>query len=147
MRELLNFIRDNRKEHSNKMIENIIEYKYRDMRYKTDFAMMLIYVENIVYTKEVFENSLRLTDKHIELTPHMHAVVLDAVSAKSYLKAAENIQYALQKHQKNNFYISAVESIEYKNDYNAMIKDLFDLLEYAVENNFQNYVVDNLSDI
>lgn len=147
MLELLHFIKLHRRDYCKQILESITEYKYRDQRYETYFSLMVIHIEKAVYTKEVFDSALRLTDHHIELTPNIHCIVLDSVSNKSYIKAAENIQYTLQKREKNTFYVSAVESENYKNDYFKMIKDLFDFLEYAVEHNFTNIVVDSDSNI
>ncbi len=140
--KLLEYMRKERYDYQKKILDSITDFIYRDERYNARFAIMLMCSKEESYTEEIFEKILRKTDLHIKVDKHIDAVVFDSVTNDSYIKAAENIEYSLQKEKQSLFFISVVDSENYKNDYFPMVHELFDILEYAIENNFSNTVMD-----
>lgn len=147
MIKLLEDIQKNRMKYHNMILEKIEDFIYRERRYGTHFAITLMYVKKSLYSDALFEEILRKTDLHIPLDTNLHAIVLDAISDNSYIKATENIQYALQKEHDNQFYISVIESECCQQNYFQMIYEAFDVLEYTIKNNIANLVIEEATDI
>jgi len=125
------------------LLSNIESFTYRDERYNTPFALAAIYVEeNISFELNILKNKLRKTDLIIELCNHTFCVAFDKATDVSYLKAVENLNLVLKEMDyKDNFFISAVDSQDYNHDYLKMSNQLFDRLDYALENRLFNTVI------
>ncbi len=147
MNAVLEHIRQHRHDYQEILLEKISDYIYRDKRYSTSFAIMLMCIRGEPYPEETFDKILRKTDLYLSVDAHTKAVVFDSVRSTTYVKAAENIIYALQKEHKNEFFISAVSSENYQDDYFKMVYDLFDILEYTIEHGVSNIVMDYNLDI
>ena len=143
MNAVLKHIRKHRHDYQENLLEKISGFIYRDKRYSTSFAIMLVYMKEKEYSEETFRKILRKTDLHLSVDAQIEAVVFDSVPSATSIKAAENIIYALQKEHKNEFFISVVGSENYQDNYFKMVYDLFDILEYAIEKNFLNTVIDD----
>ena len=143
MQEALKFIHDKQTTYQKIILKNITNFVYREERYSTPFAIMLIYVDTHECKSENLVEMLRKTDLLIDLDSHVKAIVFDSVSKEFYIKAAENIEYKLETKNIDLLYSSVVYSENYSKNYTKMVHDLVEILEYAIENNFSNVVLDN----
>ena len=143
MQEALKYIHDKQNDYQKMILKNITNFIYREERYNTPFAVMLVYLESDKYVVENFSDILRKTDLYIDLDTHVKAIVFDSVSNDSYIKAAENIEYQLENKKIKLLYSSVVDSENYSKNYTKMAHDLVEILEYGIENNFSNVVLDN----
>ena len=147
MQNLLSEIQENQSQYQETILNDISDYIYRDERYKSHFAIMLMTIEENFYDKEVFDSILRKTDKLIVLSKNLYAIVFDSVANKSFIKAAENIHYALENKHTNKFFLSVVDSENYQGDFFAMVYKTFEILEFAIEHNISNIVLDIETDL
>ena len=143
MQITLDFIHSKQNDYQKIILESITNFIYREKRYSTPFAIMLIYLESNKYSEESFAKILRKTDLYIDLGTHVKAIVFDSVSNEFYIKAAENIEYRLENDQTLLLYSSVVNSENYSQNYIKMAHDLVEILEYSIENKFSNVVLDN----
>ncbi len=143
MQEALKYIHDKQNNYQKIILKNITNFIYREERYRSPFAIMLIYLDNHECRSENLIKMLRKTDLFIDLDTHVKAIVFDSVSNDFYIKAAENIAYKLENKKINLLYSSVVDSENYSKNYTKMAHDLVEILEYAIENNFSNLVLDN----
>lgn len=126
-----------------KLVNNISEYTYREKRYDSHFAIAAIYTnENTNAKLQNILPTLRHTDKEIQCCDHVFCIVFDSVTDKSYVKAAENLNVDLKEYDyKNDFFISIVYSEDYNANYLEMTNQLFDQLQYALDNHLKNIVI------
>ena len=143
MQEALQFIHNKQTDYQKMILKNITNFIYREERYSTPFAVMLIYLHSDKYVVDNFSDILRKTDLYIDIDTHVKAIVFDSVSNDFYIKAAENIEYKLETMNIDLLYSSVVDSENYSKNYTKMAHDLVEILEYAIENNFSNVVLDN----
>ena len=143
MQEALKYIHDKQNDYQKMILKNITNFIYREERYNTPFAIMLIYLDNHECKSENLIGMLRKTDLYIDLDTHVKAIVFDSVSNDFYIKAAENIEYKLENKKIKLLYSSVVDSENYSKNYTKMAHDLVEILEYGIENNFSNVVLDN----
>jgi len=124
------------------VLNDIKEYKYRNTRYNLDFSIVAVYCKEACVNLEELQKKLRKTDKVIYLNDNLCCVILDGVSEKECEKAAENVNYHLLQINANyKYYLSAADSKNYNSEYRDMIQNLFERLEYAIENNLENIVI------
>jgi len=142
MEIFLQSLLNNRHKYQKELQQAISSFLYRKDRYSNEFSIVLIYIKNNQYNYE-FEKIVRQTDKYIYFSSDLHCIILDETSSKSYIKAAENIQYSLQKLQRNIFYTATVSSEYHFLDAANMLSTLLDILIYAIRNNLSNIVVDS----
>jgi hypothetical protein len=143
MSDILKYIKTNRVELFETLLDAITEYKYRNTRYDVEFSLVAVYCEN-TFAKDIerLQKKLRQTDRLVYLNEHLCCAILDGISAELCAKAAENINYHLLEINDNNkYYLSAADSQNYNPKYKNMIRTLFDRLEYAIENNLDNIVI------
>lgn len=143
MSDILDYIKNHRRSAYKIIIDNITEYKYRQERYKTNFALVAIYSkEKTAINPDELRKMLRFTDKLIILTEDLACVVFDSTSDDSYVKAAENLNTILKNlDYKNNFFLSAADSEDFDLNYLEMTNKLCDRLEFAIENKLCNTVI------
>lgn len=143
MSDILEYIKSNKAQLFQTVLNDISEYKYRNARYEVEFSLVAVYCEKaFVSDGEALKEKLRETDKLIYLTDNLCCIILDGISAELCAKAAENVNYhLLQLHANNKYYISAADSQNYNPKYRNMIQSLFERLEYAIKNNLQNIVI------
>jgi len=143
MIDILKLINDNRHSFYTVITEDIAEYKYREERYKTNFALVTIYSkEKIAINPDNLKKMLRRTDKLIILNENLACVVFDSTSDNSCVKATENLNNILKNMDyKNNFFLAVADSEDFNLNYIEMINKLFDRLEYAIKNKLYDTVV------
>ncbi len=143
MSDILEYIKSNKAELFETILNEISEYKYRNARYDVEFSIVAVYCENtFAVDVELLKKKLRQTDRLIYLNDHLCCIILDGISAELCAKAAENVNYhLLQINANNKYYLSAADSQNYNPKYINMIQSLLDRLEYAIENNLQNIVI------
>jgi len=144
MKNILSVLKKDRSVLHKKIMDNISEYIYRDKRYNSNFAVIAICSKkDITINYHKFMDKLRLTDKFISLNENLWCVILDSQSNEAYIKVAENMNIVLRHlDYEENFYMSVVNSKNYNKEYFNMINRLFERLEYAIENNIIDTVID-----
>ncbi|ADN09430.1 hypothetical protein [Sulfurimonas autotrophica] len=143
MPDILEYIKSNKGELFETILNDISEYKYRNARYDVEFSLVAIYCKNtFAVDVETLKKKLRQTDRLIYLNDNLCCIILDGISAELCAKAAENVNYhLLQINVNNKYYLSAADSQNYNPKYKNMIQSLLDRLEYAIENNLENIVI------
>ena len=138
---MIKLLREKRKTYLNKIIAQLDPFLYRSLRYNFEFSLALgiaderINLENFVHAK-------RKTDAYIHLEDNLYCMVLDGTNADSAIKATSNLQTMFQRKYFNvKLFISVVSSIEYNNE-NVMVNSLFDIIEYSINHNMDNQVMD-----
>jgi len=144
MSDILKYIKSNKAELFETILNEISEYKYRNARYDVEFSLVAVYCENIFAVKniETLKKKLRQTDRVICLNDNLCCIILDGISAELCVEAAENVNYhLLQINVNNKYYLSAADSQNYNPKYKNMLLTLFGRLEYAIKNNLENIVI------
>jgi len=143
MSDILEYIKTNKVELFKTILNDISEYKYRDIRYDVEFSLVAVYCENVFTDDvEVLRKKLRETDRLIHLNDNLCCIILDGISEEASEKAAENVNYhLLQINANNKYYISVSSSQNCNSECKSMLGHLFERLEYAIKNNLQNIVV------
>ena len=143
MIDILNVINEYKHPFFKVIMENITEYTYRKERYKTNFALAIIYSqEKTAIDLDNLKKMLRRTDKLIILNEDLICVVFDYTSDDSYVKAAENLNKILENiDYKNNFFLAAADSADFNLNYLEMTNELCDRLKYAIKNKLHNTVI------
>ena len=138
---MIKLLRKKRKIYLDKIISNLDEYLYRSKRYNFEFSLALGLADEKM-NLENFSEMKRKTDAYIHLEDNLYCIVLDGTSADTAIKATSNLQTMFQRKYFNvQLFISVVSSSEYNNEY-VMVNSLFDIMEYSINNNMDNLVMD-----
>ena len=141
MNEILKTLRGNRREYQDIIMKETTSFVYRDERYANHFSIILIYIKHESFNYK-FQDIIRASDQYIQITTHLHCIILDSISSFSYIKGAEDILYKLQKEHLNNFYVSTVYSGSYSMGGLQIFNELFDILQCSIRHNSYNIVAD-----
>jgi len=138
---MIKLLREKRKIYLDKIISNLNEYSYRSKRYNFEFSLALGLADEKI-NLEKFAEMKRMTDTYIHLENNLYCIILDGTSADTAIKATSNLQTMFQRQYFNvKLFISVVSSSEYNSEY-VMVNSLFDIIEYAINNNMDNQVMD-----
>lgn len=138
-KELLEYIRKNRREYQKTILESIGFEVYECERYNINISISLAIVDtqSSVYLEE-FTKTLRGTDKFITLDDHIYCVLFPFTDTAQGVKAVSNL---LNEFEMRNFsekiYLGVV-NLEDCQIPEREIGRLFDILEYAIENGMNN---------
>jgi len=144
MSDILEYIKTNKIELFETILNDISEYKYkyRNTRYHVDFSIAAVYCKDAFINLEELQKKLRETDKLIYLNDNLCCIILDEISEEACEKAAENVNYHLLQINANyKYYLSAADSKNCNPKYTDMTQSLFKRLEYAIKNNLENIVI------
>jgi len=141
---LLKLIRDNREKYTSIIDRYMQDFVYRSKRYEQHFSLSIGLCDFDTDLKS-FESFIRQTDKFIILEDNMCCVILDCAPSCSGLKAANNMLAGFQSRYFSKSLFSSVVSSDEKKENLQMINELFYILEYAINNNMDNTVVDSES--
>lgn len=134
-------LKNNRKNYLETIVEGLKDYSYRNKRYQVDFAVGIGLCEKSVDFSEFVKNK-RKTDELILLEDNMCCAIFDCAPAESAIMASSNMLVEFKnRNPDKHIYTSVVSSKDYDGD-RIMINSLFDILEYAVENNMPDVVMD-----
>ncbi|MCK9371794.1 MAG: hypothetical protein M0P91_01245 [Sulfuricurvum sp.] len=135
-------LKTRRKEMYEKLAQKITDFDYRHTRYKVNYSIAVSYTPESLDMAPLI-SYIRKTDRYICLDETVHAVVFDCANAEQGIKAANNL---LTYFQHANFSKSIYASIIIADDFTntgQMIAKLFDLLDYAIQHNMDNLIVDS----
>ncbi|WP_457743656.1 hypothetical protein [Sulfurimonas sp.] len=124
------------------IIDESVDYIYREKRYATHFSIAVIYTkEPLTIDTTTISAKLRKTDKMICLTKNILCVFFDATRDSSFIKATENLYELLQSvDYHRQYFISTALSKDFDENYLDMVNKLFDRVEYSIEHKLYNSV-------
>ena len=138
---MIKLLREKRKIYLDKIIAELDQYLYRCKRYNFEFSLALGLSDERV-NLENFTHKKRKTDAFIHLEDNLYCIVLDGTNSDSAIKATSNLQTLFQRTYFDvKLYVSVVTSTEYNSEY-VMVNSLFDILEYSINHNMDNQVMD-----
>lgn len=125
-----------------KLSQAIKDYSYRLKRYKVNYSIAICHSPKDIDLGPL-SSQIRQTDRYIVFGHNTCAVVLDCTNEIEGIKAANN----LLTHFQGSFfstplYVGIVTAGNYETD-TKMIHELFYLLDYAIEHNMNNILVDH----
>lgn len=126
-----------------KLLEAVSDYEYRHERYKIDYSIAVVYMEEAVDFDAIISKHTRKTDTQIILDDHVYAIILDCTDTQKGLKAASNLfTYFQTLYFAHTLYAAVVTSRE-KTSSSRLISELLGLLEYARSHNLHGGVVES----
>lgn len=134
-------------EHRRRFQEQLVNatalYHYRFMRQHMPYSIALFYVAETDVNLEILPKHLRESDKIIFLQTNLCAIIFDNANEEPGLKAAENLLYHVQNICFTKHLYMAVATVNSDNKEFQTVHDLFDLIEYALNHNMENSVLES----
>jgi len=138
----MEFLQHHRKEIQKKLLNAVEEYEYRAKRYGIDYSIVFVYtVEPIDFS--TISHHIRKTDVEVVCEEHIFAVVLDCADSEKGIKAANNLFTYLQTVYFAHTIFASVETSQNNRASDKMIIDLVNLVNYAIEHNLNDSVIDS----
>ncbi len=123
------------------ILEGGITFSYRYERYKTDYSIALGYSPMDI-DLEPMSNFIRNTDKFIVLNNNTCVIFLDYANDESGIKAANNLLTKFLGSAFDTPLYSAIVTASNYSSPDAMIRELFHLIDFAITNNTNQQVID-----
>jgi len=131
-------------EYQNNHIDSIIEetekYRYRFKRYQEIFTFALFFGD-VPENEEKIKKRIRRTDHCIKLEKDLMLLVYEMTPIDGAIVASEKLLSFMLDEPKKKIYVAAVECNSLFDD-SLTIHTLFTIIEYAIEHNHVNEVVD-----
>ena len=140
--KLLKLVRDNKTKYLSIIEDKIKDYMYRSERYGQKFSLS-IGLCNFGVDLRDFESFIRQTDEFIILEDNLCCIILDCAPSCNGIKAANNMLAGFQSRYFSKALYSSVVSSDDFPDKDKLLRELFYVLEYAINNNMDNIVVDS----
>lgn len=124
-----------------KLVEKVVAYDYRYFRYHINYSIALLYVSEKVNLSHI-KSYLRKSDEFIKLNTHIYAIFLDCTDDEKGIKTSNNSLNAIQaQFFSKHLYMAVVTASNYTDSF-QMVHDLFDLIEYGINHNMNNILLD-----
>jgi hypothetical protein len=139
---MFNTLNEHRQHYQEQLVHEIVDFDYNFSRYKIDYSVVIAYVSEEDNDLTVFSKSMRKSDRLIILQKNLCAIVLYGADEENGIKAANNLLTDLQnlflfKH----LYMAVVAASNYNSTF-QMVHDLFDLLDYELNHNMNNLLLE-----
>lgn len=138
----MEFLQQYRKDVQQRLLNSIQDYEYRAKRYDIEYSVVLVYtVEPIDFS--TISHHIRQTDVQIVCEQYLFAVILDCADTQKGIKAANNLFTYLQTVYFAHTIFASVETSQKNRSAEKMITDLIRLIDYAIEHNMNDSVIDS----
>lgn len=132
----------NRKILQDKLERELNDFDYRYTRYEVNYCIAIAYTPEPLDLSPLLSKYIRETDHAIMLQDQLYAVVFDTADETKGIKAANKLLTVFQHmYFSQSIFASIITASDY-NDPSQMISTLFDLLEYAIDHNMDNHIID-----
>ena len=144
MQNVIQCIKDKKREFTDKVQKNAHSFIYREQRYHVPFAISIFYCnEGLHIDPKVFQRSMRTTDKLIVLNTHIWCIYFDNIVSPYHVKATENICFQLvQQNDNKKVYAATVSSQEFEHEYRKISNTLFERVQYSLHSKSNDMVID-----
>jgi uncharacterized protein with ATP-grasp and redox domains len=131
-------------EYEKRCVIEIEEYltpiRYRHERYGESCSVAMLYSENPI-DLDTIENSLRMSDSVMKFTENFGVIVFDDTCIDGGIKALEKLLVKINPNGTANIY-SAVIECDPQNDGSALVRKLFNLIDFAIAKGHPNEALD-----
>ena len=140
-KEHLEKLKKNRRKYHKNIKEAVEHYAYRGDRYNINFSIAIgVSDEDIDLSS--FSEFTRKSDAFLILEKNICCIILDCTPPGGGMKAAGNMLTGFQQRFFGRSLYSSVVCYSDYQDINKMVNHLFDVLEFAIDHNMDNLVVD-----
>jgi len=122
------------------VIDFLTPIRYRHERYGESCSVAMLYSENPIDLDTV-ENSLRMSDSVMKFTEDFGVIVFDDTCIDGGIKALEKLLVKINPNGTTDIY-SAVIECNPQNDGSALVRKLFNLIDFAIAKGHPNEVLD-----
>ena len=128
--------------HIDEMLRVMDEHQYRFRRYNSIFTVALFYCDGLTKHRQIAE-MIRKTDYYFRLEEDLFLLIFGETGGEGGIIAAEKVLSKLPYKPGQNIYV-AVAVVEGNKDKEGtlLVHQLFNILEFAIEHNHINEVVD-----
>ncbi len=132
-------LRAYQEKHKIDIIANIKEYCYDYCRYNRSFVIVLFYGEDPL-KYDAIKETIRTTDHYFKLEENLYLLIFVGTEIREGIVAARKLLPELLYAPNQELYISIAECNKAEI---AIVHQLFNILDYSLENNHPNIVVDS----
>ncbi|HLD23072.1 MAG TPA: hypothetical protein VJA83_03955 [Sulfuricurvum sp.] len=138
---MINLFNKQRTLYQEKMVAKVASYDYRYVRYHINYSVALVYVSEKANLSDI-ASYLRKSDEYVKLNGHLYALFLDCTDDEKGIKTSNKILLTIQaQFFSMHLYMAVVTASNYTDSF-QMVHDLFDLIEYGINHNMNNILID-----
>jgi hypothetical protein len=123
-----------------KVVDFLTSIRYRHKRYGSTCAVAMIYSETPIDLDTV-ENSIRMSDSLMRFTEDFGVVVFDDTGIDGGIKALEKLLVKINPNSTTDIYSAVIECTP-QNEGGALVRKLFNLIDFGIEKGHSNEVLD-----
>jgi len=134
-------LEDLQEKHYEKIMDELGRVFYRLKRYSYKYTTVLFY-SDLNFDYNMVKDEIRMTDLCIKLEKNLFLLIFEDTDLSEGIRASEKLLSTLLQSSNQNIYL-AIEECREENEGVIILHKLFTLLDFAMDNNHINEVIDN----
>ena len=135
-----NILQKLQQKHMSEIADELAPLYYRYKRYGHKCSALLLYSSTSLEHGLVKE-TIRLTDHSKRLEDELIFIIFEEAEISDAIRAAEKLLSILRNSSPEDIYVSVEECTD-KHEGESMVRELFSLLDFSMEHNHSNEVID-----